>query len=75
MQRQVEIRVEGTLDADWSDWLEGLSITHLAPDETVLRGSVADSTALYGLLTKLRDLGLTLISVESHEKQVSKEDG
>jgi hypothetical protein len=75
MQQHVEIRVRGTLDASWSDWLEGLSISHVEPDETVLRGTVADSTALYGLLSKLRDLGLTLVSVSSRDASMSKEDG
>lgn len=65
--QQVEIRVRGCLDPEWSEWLEGLTITHLPQDITSLKGSVADQAALYGLLTKLRDLGLTLISVASSD--------
>jgi hypothetical protein len=49
------------------DWFEGLTITHNDQDETLLRGSVADQSALYGLLAKTRDLGLALISVNCTE--------
>ena len=61
--QQVEIRVKGQIDERWSEWLEGLAITHTAEDETVLTGSVMDESALYGLIAKLRDLGLPLLSV------------
>ena len=63
--QSVEIRVKGQIDAHWSGWFEDLTITHTEEDETVLTGSVADQAALYGLLAKLRDLGLPLISVNS----------
>jgi hypothetical protein len=59
----VEIRVEGQIDKSWSDWLGGLVIEHITAKETLLTGTVPDQTALYGLLTKLRDMGLPLISV------------
>jgi hypothetical protein len=59
----VEIRVEGHIDEDWSEWFEGFVITHNEEYETVLMGTVADQTALYGMLAKLRDLGLSLVSV------------
>jgi hypothetical protein len=65
MQR-VEIRVKGRIDEHWSDWFDDLTITH-ADDETVLTGTVADEAALYGLLAKLRDLGLPLVSVQPSE--------
>lgn len=65
--QQVEIVVKGHLDPHWSEWLEGMTITHTA-DQTVLCGTVADQSALYGLLSRLRDLGLTLISVISTEQ-------
>jgi hypothetical protein len=58
----VEIRVKGRIDERWSDWFEGLAISY-AEGETILTGNVADQSALYGLLAKLRDLGLALISV------------
>ncbi|MFH1087876.1 MAG: hypothetical protein V1737_04745 [Chloroflexota bacterium] len=60
---QVEIRVKGHVDEHWSDWFSGLTITHTEQGETLLTGSVADQTALYGVLSKLRDLGLQLLSV------------
>jgi hypothetical protein len=63
MQR-VEIRVQGQLDERWSDWFEGLAITHIEESETVLAGPVADQAALYGLLAKLGALGLPLLSVQ-----------
>ena len=57
-----EIRVRGSLPDHWSDWFDGLSIT-CQGDETRLRGPVADQAALYGLLRKVRDSGMTLIAV------------
>ncbi len=60
----VEIRVKGHIDEDWSEWFEGFVITHCEADETMLTGSVVDQTALYGTLAKLRDLGLSLVSVK-----------
>ena len=59
---QVEIRVEGNLDQRWSDWLDGLQIVYPNPDETILAGPIVDHAALYGLIAKLRDLGLSLLS-------------
>ena len=66
MQR-VEIRVKGRIDEHWSDWFGGLTITHTDQNETILAGSIVDQAALYGLLTKLRDLGLPLLSVNCVE--------
>lgn len=60
---QVEIRVKGQIDKHWSDWFEGLTVIHTDQGETLLTGSVADQAALYGVLSKLRDLGLQLLSV------------
>ena len=54
---------------DSSSWFEGLTIAHTNQGETILTGVVADQAALYGLLAKLRDLGLALISVSSAESQ------
>jgi len=64
---RAEIRVKGQIDEDWSDWFEGLAITYTDQDETILTGEIADQSALYGLIAKLRDLGLPLISVDSVE--------
>jgi len=58
------IRVQGNLDEKWSDWFDGFTITPQANDETLLSGTVADQCALHGLLAKIRDLGLPLLSVE-----------
>ena len=66
MQR-VEIRVKGQLDEQWSDWFEGLAITHTAENDTLLVGPVADQAALYGLLAKLEALGVPLLSVQQVE--------
>jgi hypothetical protein len=57
------IVVKGHLDRDWSDWLEGLTITLVDNGETILTGPVADQAALHGVLTKIRDMGLPLLSV------------
>ncbi|HEX5164667.1 MAG TPA: hypothetical protein VFV93_04660 [Thermomicrobiales bacterium] len=58
-----EIRLRGHLEARWSDWFDGLSLRHECDGTTVIHGPVADQSALYGLLRKVRDLGLPLISV------------
>ena len=64
-----QIRVKGSLDRKWSDWFDGFTITPLASDETSLAGPVADQAALHGLLAKVRDLGLPLLSVKRVEIQ------
>ena len=58
-----EIRVPGRLDARWAGWFDGLALTHGSDGATIIRGAVADQAALHGLLQKIRDLGLPLISV------------
>ena len=58
-----EIRLKGHLDARWAAWFDGLSLTHESDGTTVIRGPVVDQAALHGLLSKVRDLGLPLISV------------
>ena len=58
-----EIRLKGHLDARWAGWFEGLTLTREDDGTTVLRGPVADQAALHGLLSKVRDLGLPLVSV------------
>lgn len=62
-QPHYEIRVEGYLAVDWADWFEGLTVHQEASGETVLSGSL-DQAALHGVLAKVRDLGLVLISVK-----------
>ena len=61
--QQIEIRVKGHVDQRWSDWFEGLTITHTERGETFLSGSVRDQAALRGILSRLADLNLDLISV------------
>lgn len=58
-----EIRLEGHLPNRWSDWFDGLTLTRESDGTTLLQGSVVDQSALYGLLQKVRDTGLPLISV------------
>jgi hypothetical protein len=64
----IEIRVKGRIDEDWTEWFQGLSIEYTEEDETVLSGEVLDQSELYGLIAKLRDLGLALISVKHSEE-------
>jgi hypothetical protein len=62
-----QIRIEGHLPPQWTDWFEGLTIA-LKPDgTTLLTGPVVDQAALYGLLKKVRDLGLPLVAVNRVE--------
>ena len=60
---RVEIKVSGHLNIDWSEWLQGFSVTHSGQGETILVGPVRDQADLYGFIAKLRDLGVNLISV------------
>ncbi|MGC1526031.1 MAG: hypothetical protein WA783_08255 [Phormidesmis sp.] len=60
---QYEICIKGHLDYRWSDWFEGFEIALKDNGETLLSGPVIDQAALYGLLIKVRDLGLPLVSV------------
>ncbi len=68
-----EIRIKGHLDSRWADWFEGLSFTHESDGTTTLYGPVGDQAALHGLLRKVRDLGLTLVSVNHVEAEQAKE--
>ncbi|MGD8404986.1 MAG: hypothetical protein PVJ21_15095 [Anaerolineales bacterium] len=58
-----EIRVEGELDRNWSEWFEGLDVTSQENGETLIAGPVTDQAALQGILTKVFNLRLPLISV------------
>ena len=58
-----ELRLKGHLDARWTGWFDGFTITLTDNGETILTGSVADQAALHGLLKKVRDLGLPLLSI------------
>ena len=65
----VVIRVEGHLDPTWADWLDGFTLTHSDEGETILEGEIPDQAALYGLIAKLRDLGVKLVSIQSREQR------
>jgi hypothetical protein len=65
--QNVEIRVKGQIDQHWSDWFDDLTVTHTDQNETVLTGPIPDQAALHGLLARLRDLGLPIVSVNLSE--------
>jgi hypothetical protein len=58
-----EIRIQGTLSPDWAEWFEGMEIRQEGEGQTILAGWVVDQAALHGLLTRVRNLNLTLLSV------------
>jgi hypothetical protein len=58
-----EIRLKGHLDSRWTAWFDGLTLAHDSDGTTIIHGLVADQAALHGLLQKVRDLGLPLVSV------------
>lgn len=62
-----EIRVAGQLPPQWADWFEGLTVTPIETGDTLLTGPAIDQAALHGLLKKVRDFGLSLISVSPIE--------
>ena len=64
-----EIRVQGTLSTQWAAWFDGWAISSSDRDETVLTGPVRDQSALFGLLAKIRDLGLPLLLVRRVETE------
>ena len=74
-----EIRVQGHLDARWMDWVDGLTFVQESDGTTALVGRLADQAALHGVLRRIRDVGLPLISIaqvqlgEGHPPRSSKE--
>ena len=63
MPEYYEIKIKGRLDQAWSQWFAGLTVTCLEGSETLLSGSLPDQLALYGLLERIRDLNIPLVSV------------
>lgn len=62
-----EIRLRGRLDAHWTAWFDGSAVSHESDGTTVISGPIADQAALHGLLQRVRDLGLPLLSVKRVE--------
>jgi hypothetical protein len=71
--RHYEIRVQGHLGARWRAWFDGLGLTDEDDGTTVIRGAVADQAALHGVLQKLRDVGIPLLSVSQLPSPASTE--
>jgi len=63
------LRVRGQLGPQWSCWFEGLDVETVPDGDTTLSGSLPDQAALHGLLARVRDIGLTLISVETLDQE------
>jgi hypothetical protein len=73
MTLHYKITVKEYLDGSWSDWFDSLTITHTEDGATTLAGAVRDQTALYGLIARARDLGLTLVDVVPYSPAGSPE--
>ena len=73
MGNRYQFRLKGLLDESWADWLSDMSIDHQRGGTTLITGRVADQAALYGILAKLRDLRLDLLSLERMEIKASKD--
>jgi hypothetical protein len=67
-----EIRLQGQLDQRWTDWFEGFTLVIESDGTTTLTGPVTDQAALHGLLRRVSDLGVTLISVNELDKENEK---
>ena len=67
-----QMRVRGHLKPEWSDWFDGMDIEQTADGDTLITGEVRDQAALHGLLSRVRDLGLTLVSVQQGASGASK---
>jgi len=66
--RWYQVKVKGHLDPHWSDWLGGLEITYDEQGATLLSGMISDQAALFGVLLRLRDLGVTLVGLACREQ-------
>ena len=72
---QYHIRVKGHLEATWADSFEGLTISNLENGEALISGSIQDQSALHGILNRISNLGLTLISVNVLPEEDGKKNG
>lgn len=63
MPEYIEIRIKGQLNPAWSEWFDGLHLTHLPGNEALLSGALPDQAALHGLLERVQNLNLTLVSL------------
>jgi hypothetical protein len=61
--QEIEILLRGHIDSNWSDWLGDMAVDHTGDGNTLLSGAIRDQAALYGLISRLSDLGFQLISV------------
>lgn len=71
---RVEILVRGHLEARWSDWLDGLTLTRQPDGTTLIEGPVVDQAALFGVIDRLRDMALPLISVVHRDRPAGHQD-
>ena len=62
------IKIKGQLDSRWQDWFDGLTITPTDDDNIILSGDIMDQAALHGIFAKIRNLGLTIVSVNPQAK-------
>ncbi|MGB4805551.1 MAG: hypothetical protein WBV59_23115 [Anaerolineae bacterium] len=67
-----QIRLKGQLDARWTDWFGGMAVDLTEDGDTLLTGPVADQAALHGLLRKVRDVGIPLVSVNEINLEISE---
>ena len=74
MPEYYEVKIRGHLDEYWSEWFAGLKLTHLEGDETLLSGLLPDQAAVHGLLERIRDLNLTLLSVTCETPSIPDAD-
>ena len=71
---RLKLRVAGHLDPRWLDWFDGLEMHHLANGSTELVGTAVDQAALFGLINRVRDLGLTLLAVAAETAEQGEKD-
>lgn len=69
----VEMRIKGRMDENWSKWFNDFQVTYSEADETILTGMVPDQAALYGLISKLRDLGIQLLAIKLSEPSLEED--